>query len=298
MADGWYGFFLLAVAGLLMAVLYGPRDHRMLAMTAIASTVAYFFTPGSAGGPEGNPWQFGIDIRYLFPALAIALLLLAASPRLARGAYRWVARILFLTLLLATEFTSHPFISAWLPGYRKPAIALGVAILLIGAVWRATGWRPKPRTLWIGSGIVVAGAIAAGWPIQEAYVRDRYTQPGVLDAGPVMIRAQTISHARVGVVGFSLPYPLYGRDLSNRVDYVAADGPHGEVTSIPSCSQWRTALTAGAYGYVVTGTNRSGIPELSPEAGWTGTDPSATLIVRDGDVSLFRIDGKLHPESC
>ena len=51
---------------------------------------------------------------------------------------------------------------------------------------------------------------------------------------------RTVHDARVGVVGTFggfFAYPLYGVDDSNRVQYVAARGPHGSFTPIASCAR-------------------------------------------------------------
>ena len=35
------------------------------------------------------------------------------------------------------------------------------------------------------------------------------------------------------------------------------------------------------------------------EAGWTGSDPAARLLLRDrGLVSLYKLDGPLDPDAC
>ena len=58
-------------------------------------------------------------------------------------------------------------------------------------------------------------------------------------------------------------YVFYGNDLSNHVQYVAHEGPHGaftpiatdpaDRTDVAACEEWLTALNEGDYDYVVIG---------------------------------------------
>jgi len=106
-------------------------------------------------------------------------------------------------------------------------------------------------------------------------------------------------------VGQVLGYPLYGRDLSNHVQYVARKGAHGAFVRIGSCPEWRTALNEGRYGYVVVNTNVNlllaahGFSQARSEVAWTGSDPAAKrLPVASRDERVFRIDGRLDPSTC
>ena len=60
---------------------------RLAGAVTIVAAIAYLFTPLTAAGPEGHPLAFGINLRYLTPALALGLALLPLEPRIVpRGA--------------------------------------------------------------------------------------------------------------------------------------------------------------------------------------------------------------------
>jgi hypothetical protein len=114
--------------------------------------------------------------------------------------------------------------------------------------------------------------------------------------------ASDTEDARIAIAGFFIQYPLYGADLSNRVDYLARHGPNGSFTTFKTCAAWRRALNDGGYDYVVTtpfnypGNLRRDQPQ---EARWTATDRAARLVLRDrAVVSLYRLDGPLDPRTC
>ena len=110
--------------------------------------------------------------------------------------------------------------------------------------------------------------------------------------------ARSISGARIATTT-TRQYPLYGTDLSNRVQYVGIERPNGGFDAPGSCQAWRRALDAGHYDYVVTTLDRvePGAPRLPPAAGWTAA-PSATAILREPTAIVFRLSGPLSPSGC
>jgi hypothetical protein len=118
-----------------------------------------------------------------------------------------------------------------------------------------------------------------------------------------------VHHARVGLVGtygefFS--YPLTGIDDSNRVVYIAAHGPHGSFSPITSCRQWRSAVNAGHFRYLVTTPERDfwrpARLRAAPEAAWTNRDPGARLLFRrragGQTISVFELREPLDASLC
>jgi hypothetical protein len=95
-------------------------------------------------------------------------------------------------------------------------------------------------------------------------------------------------------------YPLYGADLSNRVQYVGRRGSDDSFARIESCPAWRRALNAAGYDYAMTGLNfpTPNGPKSPPESRWTAADPAAARVLHDGSVSVFRLDGPLDPARC
>ena len=91
--------------------------------------------------------------------------------------------------------------------------------------------------------------LGVGYPLQQSYLDHRYT--ATLPLPKIYSWARDQQHQRIAVFGTQMQYPLYGNDLSNYVQYVGAHGPHGQFGLIPTCQQWRAALNAGHYDYVV-----------------------------------------------
>jgi hypothetical protein len=141
--------------------------------------------------------------------------------------------------------------------------------------------------------------VVAGFGLQNVYVGHRYVDtdplPGTYDW------ARDVRDERIGVAGgfTTLQYPLYGKDLSNYVQYIGKKGRDGAFDRIRDCTAWRRALNAGRYSYVVTMSLR---PRQGPsiEAEWTRSDPAASSVrTKDSpSVSVFRISGRLEPGGC
>ena len=93
-----------------------------------------------------------------------------------------------------------------------------------------------------------------------------------------------------------MEYPLYGPELSNRVEYVGQRGPHGRFSDVQDCRIWRTALREGNYGFTVLGPGT-----ISADAvwtTWTGSDPAAREVIHAGAESVLRLQGAPHPDQC
>jgi hypothetical protein len=110
---------------------------------------------------------------------------------------------------------------------------------------------------------------------------------------------------RIGLAGTTagfLQYGFYGTDLSNRVVYLGAKGPHGAFNAIPSCRAFRAAVNSADLDYLVTAPFLNFIhtedPIASPEAAWLRNDPAAVPIDREGQVTVWKIRGRLDPASC
>jgi hypothetical protein len=178
------------------------------------------------------------------------------------------------------------------------AACAGLAALLF------IGPRVLPRAA-LGAGLaaVLAVGVGAGYLVQRHYLDERYRDD------PLAF-ARDLTDTRIAVVGFVRTYPLFGDELSNRVEQVARRGPHGAFLPIRDCRGWRAALAAGNYRYAVTSPpllpySAEGVifgaafdPKRSPEAAWTRTDPAATPVVRDGRITVFRLDGAPDPAGC
>ncbi|HEY3492578.1 MAG TPA: hypothetical protein VGK43_06475, partial [Solirubrobacterales bacterium] len=91
-----------AALAALVAVLRGrDRIVRWVGAIALFGLLAYLFTPLSAAGAEGEPVGFGINIRYVIPALLAGIVLLPLD-RLVDGEKRqwWLLGALVLVFLI------------------------------------------------------------------------------------------------------------------------------------------------------------------------------------------------------
>ncbi len=91
-------------------------------------------------------------------------------------------------------------------------------------------------------------------------------------------------------------YPLYGADLTNRVQWVGEIGDHGAFHRAASCTAWRDAVRQGRYEFVVVGLN-------GPEGGggvaqWTATDPAASPLIETATRTLYSFDARVDDPGC
>ncbi len=284
----WPAILAAAVIGPLLCL--RQRTTRVLGFTALVALLAYIVTPESAAGPDGHPLGFAFNLRYAAPALTLGLTILPlTAPRKPTAAI--LAALLALTLI-------------WPPDHIAGAIAVAVAAataMILTAHRRITYLAP----------IALAAAAVIGYPWQDHYLKGRYTfQPGVSYLSRTWAYFRQVHDARVGLVGtfggfFS--YPLYGVDDSNRVAYIAHHGPHGSFTPITTCPEWRTAVNAGHFRYLVTTPARDPWQpkqlQSSPEQEWTATDPAARAVhVRKAPgrppVTVWELRGQLSPGRC
>jgi hypothetical protein len=277
----WWAVLGLAGVGAVGAVVAaGGRLRRLLGVVAIACALVYTITPVSAAGRQGAPALFGLNLRYATPAVALGLALLPTwlPSRWRRLLLALLAATLLVTLLSPTGLWSYRRVEAL--GYVLAFAALALACFR---------W-PRARV------VLVAAAAVAGFFVQRHYLDHRYQ--GRLAA---LGLPGEIAHTRIGVLGMNTGYPLYGTDLSNRVVYVGRSGPHGAFTREPTCRDWRNAVNAGHFRYlVVAPVSSPTLPAEQPkapprEAAWT----DATPIRRIGKlVTVYRVDRPLDPAGC
>ncbi|HWB70297.1 MAG TPA: hypothetical protein VG518_10005, partial [Solirubrobacterales bacterium] len=117
--------------------------------------------------------------------------------------------------------------------------------------------------------------------------------------------ARGTSGLRIGVVGTTagfLQYGFYGEDLTNRVVYLGAKGPHGAFNAIPTCRGFRAAVNAAGLDFLVTAPYLNflhpGSPISSPETAWLRGEEAVAPLLRDGPVTVWRVRGELDPAAC
>jgi hypothetical protein len=307
----WPALVAVAVVGPLLC-LFSKRDRvvQAAALIALASLVAYAFTPLTACGPWGHPYCMRLNVRYGASALTLALAITPVALLFRSQLGRLAAMAGLSTLLVGTLALRHRWPARLDLGGTAAVLLLllVVAAIAIFGPWSLSVLQhPLVRaTAAILVLSLVLTAIALGYPGTQNYLRHRYTARH----GPSAIYktwrwARRLRHARialVGTLGWFFGYPLWGLDDSNRVVYLGQHDPHGSFRPIPSCRAWRTALNHGDYQYVVTTYNRIFFTtELarSPEAAWTRSDPAAKLVLSPNQaIQVFRLTGPLHPGRC
>jgi hypothetical protein len=96
----WPLILALTATGTVLAMVRGSPIQRVLGLAAFVSAIAYVVNPMSAPGPEGAPYQFATNLRYLAPALALGLVLLpTVLPRRLRST-RWLIPPLAAVLVI------------------------------------------------------------------------------------------------------------------------------------------------------------------------------------------------------
>ncbi len=302
----WPIVVLLAVAGWFLAIVRGDRMLRALGVVGVVSMLGYLVTPEGAGGSEGRPVLFAANLRFGFPALALGLVLfplaLPAPLRVRRRYLPAAFGALALANVVRYAVSNRPSIRP----VTTLAVELGLAVIVVSLL--------LVRRIRLPRSVLMAGAVAGltltvalGYVVQRAYLVRRYsTTAQALPYGGapreeydlIYSFARHVSHVRIGVVGFAAQYPLFGRDLSNHVQYVGHRGPHGAFDRVQSCEEWRRLLNEGRYDYVVTFGDDPGVRKAPVEAEWTRSDPSATLVEQVGAAAVFRLDGDLDSTKC
>ncbi len=258
----------LAFAGLLLCL--GRRSGpvlRVAALAGLAAALAWLIAPTSASGPEGMPRGFESGLRYLAPALVLGLSLLPVAPQLR-------SRLVSLSLtsrLVPDSGTKHEV--SWGFGRRIGFIAALALVVLV---------------------------VTAGYPVQRHYLENRYENPTFTTPGlnAAFKWAQGIEGARIATTS-TRQYPLYGRDLSNEVDYVGEEQSHGGFTAPATCPRWRQLLNEGNYDYVIASRDRiePDKPPYPVTARWTQA-PSTTVVLQKPPTVIYKLRSPLDPSAC
>jgi len=280
-----------ALAGLVLALLPArgsfstrddqkePRDGEvggagrdpvlvLTGLVGLATALAWLLAPTSASGPDGVPRGFESGLRYLAPALVLGLALLPTVPLL-RDRLARLARFSGLR----SHFVPHSGKNYDLKG-RGWGIAAVVALVGLAAL--------------------------AGYPLQRHYLQGRYADPSFTTPGlnAAFAWARDVSGTRIAATS-TRQYPLFSTDLSNRVEFVGAERPHGGFEAPSTCRAYRRLLNEGDYDYVVASRDRieAGKPPFPPQASWT-EGPGAEAVLRKAPTVVFELRGDLDPKSC
>ena len=223
--------------------------------------MAFLVTPQVLAA-NGAPIFFVDNVRYADPAIVLGLVLLPLMPALTSQTWRWTLLAGFAGIVIATQLDetiwpinvlSKHFVAPITGWDSRLGLVLGIVVLAVGLVLvgrrRPWSWHPSR---WMAI-VAVAGIVVGGFGLQQSYLSHRYTASNL---APPFNWAQSISGSRIGVAGTftQLQYALYGRALSNYVQYIGVQGAHGSYAPAADCSQWREQVNDGHYRYVVTST--------------------------------------------
>jgi hypothetical protein len=302
---------VVAAALAALAALVGGRDRivRWLGAVALFGLLAYLFTPLSAAGAEGEPVGFGINIRYVVPALLGGIVLLPLPRLFDERRRQWGLMAALVLVFLVSDRPDE----ALHDSARIFALAFVVLLVLV------------PAALWFlhrrrGGGAVLAGGLAAlalavfaiGYPIERHYLDSRFANDGPadtripgLDLDSTYRWARGVEDARIGLAGTTAGfagYGLFGTDLSNRVRYLGETGPHGAFNALPTCASFRAAVDDADLDYLVTSPFLNfihpGDPIPSPEARWLRGEAAVVPILHSGQVTVWKVRGRLDPSAC
>ena len=320
----WWALLGLSTIGLVLACITGGRLLRILGFVGLAS--GFFFVVD----PQyltilGAPVYFVDNVRYADAAVVLGLVLLPINPLLTTTKRVQAVLFAYLLILVATQFD----VGIWPTNFFSDrfeipvrgsdfviGLAVGVALFAVGAAVLA--YRAKPRHHHAAAiALVIFGCIAvlvAGFPLQQTYLRDRYTSAG---GGPAYSWPRDHSNIRLGILGqFTfLQYPLYGPTDSDYVQYLGVRGPDGSFTpTFRSCRIWRQTITQGHYDYVLISSNvvrdRSEIASTTPpEMKWMGTGRDSRIVLQKtlyapaplngyALFTIYKIDPRFSPEGC
>jgi hypothetical protein len=289
----WWLVLLLAAAGIGAGLVARVPAARGLALVALLAGVAYLFTPATAGGVDARCFAF--NTRFAVPAVALALVVLPLALQ------SWGVPPLGTVLALAVAL----LVDVHVPVKAAPLAGSVVLVGGAGAIALART-RAIPRVAFgVGIVCVVVVAALAGWREQRIYLRDRYSAAHLLEpVEPVAAALRGVGDVRVAVTGFSETYPLYGADLSARIE-LPASRVHARFVPAATCRTWTAALSRGHFDYAVTA--RQGVRD-APAAIWTSRIPGARAILvsppgftRRGAPwrwQLFRLDPAWRAPNC
>lgn len=303
----------LVVGGALVAALWAllsGRDRivRWVGAVTLFGLLAYVLTPLSAAGAEGAPEAFGINVRYVYGAL-LAGLALAPLPRFFDPGRRrwWLLGGLLVVLALSDRGDAVPRD----PGRLFAFLVVVLAVLVPAALLLARGRGASRGVVAAGFAALALAVVAIGYPLQRHYLDQRFANEVADESIPGMHLdsayrwARGVEDARIGLAGTSAgfaQYGFYGPDLSNRVVYLGADGPHGAFNAIPSCRGFRAAVNAAELDYLVTASFLNFLhpdqPIASPETRWLRGEDAVAPLLRSGPVTVWKVRGELDPGAC
>jgi hypothetical protein len=256
----------VAAAAIALVMVQRPVGVRhAVAASALVGCVAYLFVPYSApirGDDTHNPLAgliVGLNVRYLLPALAVALCLLAVGlPRRARAS----ADVLLVALALVAAigwWHGRNMQAEWPTGTADAlvggAVAVTAAVVLL-VVATVASRRRSPRDPVRVAGAAAAVLAAVGAVAVSAWVAaDRSGLHDYAAMPPEQTTLwQTAGDApgdHVALLADWVQYPLMGPELDKSVDYVGVPHARGLTAPPRNCDEVGRALAEDDYDIAV-----------------------------------------------
>ena len=295
--DGWIVLAGLALVsfGLCFSRASGPA-RRTGAAVGLALVLAWLVAPTSASGPVGEPTGFVSGLRYLAPALAVAMALLGSAIGPREPGVRW---LVIGVIALLTPFTisiSGAASFRQILGGMFVAVATFFVLTIVARAYRS-GWT-KVRVTAVAGTLLIT--ILAGQLVQTSYFDHRYETPDFTTPGlnKAFAWAQGVEGESIGT-NATRQYPLFGRHLDNDVQFIGVRKKHAGFVEPDSCEAFRQRVADGDYDYLVVTLDRpSPSREFPRESGWIVHDPEVTRVLRKKPTVVYRLDGKPDPALC
>jgi hypothetical protein len=281
----------------------GREAHSVLGYLTDGSVWSDWFLPGLHGGL----WLlWPLVLMAAFGGLVLCLMRGTPSQRVAAlvGLASALAWLVAPTSASGPEGMARGFESGL--RYLAPALVLGLALLPTTGLRSflsdserndrsAFGIRPA----W-ALGVLLVFAIAVGYPVQRHYLESRYKDPTFTAPGlnAAFAWSRDIGDARIATTS-TRQYPLFGTDLSNQVQYLGLERPHGGFEAPATCRQYLHLLNEGNYDYAIATKDRleQGKPPYPPLARWLD-HAGAHAILQKPPTVVFKLPSNLGPSAC
>jgi hypothetical protein len=270
------------------------RAGILLLAGGVVGCATYVVTPVTAYGPEGTPFLFFANLRYLFPGLVCCLCLLALATVGRRPSWSGALTVVMGTVLLVELAARTKRQPSALREHPSWFVAATIVCVVAWVVARGRGdvlqRDPRVRVAAAAAAVVVALVGVAGFESRADRFAERRSS-----TDQIVIWAKGLHDQRIAVAGFANQYVLFGSDRSNEVQYIGDERSGGEFGSFRTCAAFRRALYAGGYGYLVAGTEKWGL-EPPRELAWAATDPSAQRVFQVGPARARTVVFRVAPE--
>jgi hypothetical protein len=301
--QGWPLLLALALAGVVLCFWRGSDPVRRIgAFVALALALAWIAAPTSASGPTGTPEGFVSGLRYLAPALAVALAMLGAVVGRRDSLVRWttMGALLLLTPFVVFAGRSWGLFEILVAGLLSAALFAMLLTLLVPRIRGGVATTLRSRFGRSIAAVALATVVIVGYGVQSRYFDNRYASPEFTTAGlsEAFVWARGVEGESIGT-NATRQYPLFGTELDNEVQYLGVPGPHGGFVKTDSCQQFRDAVARGDYRYLVLALDRENPERPFPrEIPWIEKDPNAVEVARTSPTVIYELTGPLDPATC